>query len=116
MSDELSPILTQLVGLERILNDSIDHTREINHTYPRAAKTYNQILKYLKELSRTNSNLKIFVNDSDNFEERDFLAHGNFKYAETNHLPLEKSGHLSKYGGYVPVKVFCIGLGTFRDD
>ena len=79
--NELKIILAQLIGLERTLNNSIDRTREINYTYPTVAKRYNQILSRLKELAKKDPILEMVVNTLEKFEEGDFQASGNYKYA-----------------------------------
>lgn len=81
LNNELNTILNQLRILERTLNNSINHTEETNLTYPIVSQRYNQLLNRIKKLAETNPPLKMIIEPLDNFEEKDFLPSGNYRYA-----------------------------------
>jgi len=78
---ELGVILERLITLERLLNNTIDHTKKINHSYPTVARDYNQILNRLRDLTKNNPVLKMIGDSLNNFEEKRFLPSENYAYA-----------------------------------
>lgn len=78
---QLTNIILQLRGRERLLNNSLDHTARINRTYPTVAKEYNEILRRLRELSEGDPDLRSLNVNFNPFEELDTGEFGNYHLA-----------------------------------
>ncbi len=76
---KINLIITQLAELRTLINDSIDHSQQIAHSYPRTSQIYNSILRQLEELGEKeiNSILTTF----EKVEEKAFVPSESYQHA-----------------------------------
>lgn len=78
---DLKSLVTMLKNLERLLNNSINHTTKENLSYPTASKRYNELLSKLTDLARKNSKFQAVMEFYAAVEVADYLISGNYQPA-----------------------------------